>query len=238
MVNEQTRKMSISGTYELWIPILVLVLLVAFLIYMGNFQDEYANGVIPQYNRMKGLGLALHHYKEKVGTFPPDIVSKSSGEKLLSWRVVVCEEMELAELLPDYEDSEKWNSPNNINLTNYLPYIYSYTRKNDSDNCDDQQQQGMSDIIGVKNQNGGWNGEGSDHNSVLYLNGKVVICVGVSEPDKVPWTKPLDYSQSELIEKLKQDEKSSSKSILCALFDNGAVDKAPFTWELRKSGRR
>lgn len=235
MVNEQTRKMSMSGTYELWIPIFVLVLLVAFFIYKVNFRREYANGQLSQYHRMLALGLTLHNYKENVGTFPPDIVSKSSGEKLLSWRVIISEEMELTKPLPDYEDSDKWNSPSNINLTNHLPYIYSYTRKSDSDHCDDQQQQGMSDIIGVKNQNGGWNGEGSDHNSVLYINGKVVICVGVSQPDKVPWTKPLDYSQSELIEKLKQDEKSSSKSIRYALYDDGYVDKAPFRWELRKS---
>lgn len=235
MVNEQTRKMSISGTFDLWIPILVLVLLVAFFIYKVNFRREYANGQLSQYHRMLALGLALHNYKEKVGTFPPDIVSKSSSEKLLSWRVIISEEMELTKPLPDYEDSEKWNSPNNTNLTNYLPYIYSYTRKSDSDHCDEQQQQGMSDIIGVKNQHDGWNGEGSDHNSVLYINGKVVICVGVSQPDKVPWTKPLDYSQSELIEKLKQDEKSSSKSILYALHEDGYVDKAPFTWKLSKS---
>ncbi len=215
-----------------YIVLMLLVLVVAFdqfLRYCQNRLEPY-NGTPPLKNTMKMLGLALHYYQERHGSLPDDIRDTSTGENLLSWRVLLPEEVD--ETLPGYQNSEPWDAPGNRVLTGFLPDLYEHAGNDTPVTLSDQRVTGLTSALGVKNPSGNWNGTDPDSEPVLYINGKPVLCVGVVAAERVPWTRPGDYSISEVIVKLEQDQTSASPTILFALFVDGHVIQPPFTWKL------
>lgn len=213
--------------------LMLLVLVVAFDQFLRYCQTrlEPYNGTPPLKNTMKMLGLALHYYQERHGgALPYDIRDTSTGENLLSWRVLLPEEV--SETLPDYQNSEPWDAPGNRELTGILPDLYEHAGNDRPVTLSDQREAGLTSALGVKNTSGNWNGINPDSEPVLYINGKPVLCVGVAAAERVPWTRPGDYSISEVIDQLEQDQTSASPTILFALFADGDVVSPPFTWKL------
>ncbi|QDU15260.1 hypothetical protein CA11_30810 [Gimesia maris] len=212
--------------------LMLLVLVVAFDQFLRYCQTrlEPYNGTPPLKNTMKMLGLALHNYQERHGSLPDDIRDTSTGENLLSWRVLLPEEV--SETLPDYQISEPWDAPDNRELTGFLPDLYEHAGNDRPITLSDQREAGLTSALGVKNPSGNWNGINPDSEPVLYINGKPVLCVGVAAAGRIPWTRPGDYSISEVIDQLQQDQGSTSPTFLFALFADGYVVPPPFTWKL------
>ena len=185
--------------------LMLLVLVVAFDQFLRYCQTrlEPYNGTPRLKNTMKMLGLALHYYQERHGSLPDDIRDTSTGENLLSWRVLLPEEVD--ETLPGYQISEPWDAPGNRVLTGFLPDLYEHAGNDTPVTLSDQRVTGLTSALGVKNPSGNWNGTNPDSEPVLYINNKPVLCVGVAAAGRVPWTRPVDYSITEVIDQLQQD---------------------------------
>lgn len=212
--------------------LLLPVLFVAVDLFVRYCQTrrELSNGTIPLKYNLKGLALALYEFKEQHGSFPGNIRDVSTDQHLLSWRVRLAEEWN--QRLPGYQNSEPWVAPGNRALTGFLPDLYEHASNGLPVTLSDQRVAGLTSALGVKNPSGNWNGTDPDSEPVLYINSKPVLCVGVAAAERVPWTRPVDYSISEVIDKLEQDQTSPSPTILFALFADGYVVPPPFTWKL------
>ena len=226
MTNSPLRK---KIGYTLLILLVLVVAFYQFLRYCQTLREYRVEDPSPK-NTMKMLGLALHHYQDRHGSLPDDIRDTSTGENLLSWRVLLPEEVD--ETLPGYQNSEPWDAPGNRELTGFLPDLYEHAGNDRPVTLSDQRVAGLTSALGVKNPGGNWNGTDTDSEPVLYINSKPVLCVGVAAAERVPWTRPVDYSISEVIDQLQQDQASTSPTILFALFADGDVIEPPFTWKL------
>jgi hypothetical protein len=73
---------------------------------------------------MMQLGLAMHNYHSKHGTFPPAAVCSADGKPLLSWRVLILPYIAQDNLLQEFKLDEPWDSPHNILLLERMPKVY------------------------------------------------------------------------------------------------------------------
>jgi Protein of unknown function (DUF1559) len=68
--------------------------------------------------------LAVANYHETYGCFPPAYVTDRDGKPIHSWRVLILPFLEQQELYSAYNFAERWNGPNNRNLTSRVGSIY------------------------------------------------------------------------------------------------------------------
>ena len=65
---------------------------------------------------MKRLGLALQHYDDRYGQFPPAYTVDKEGNKLHSWRTLILPFLELQNFYDQLRLEEPWNSPHNLSI--------------------------------------------------------------------------------------------------------------------------
>jgi hypothetical protein len=70
------------------------------------------------------LALALHHYHDHHGSFPPAYVADASGKPMHSWRVLILPFVEEAALYQRYDFSQPWDGPNNRLLEAEMPAVF------------------------------------------------------------------------------------------------------------------
>ncbi|MFN0199027.1 MAG: DUF1559 domain-containing protein [Planctomycetaceae bacterium] len=82
-------------------------------------------------NNLKQIGLALHHYHDKYGSFPPAYIADEDGKPMHSWRVLILAELKQDKLYQEYRFDEPWDGPHNRTLHDRIPSVYrcpSYQR--------------------------------------------------------------------------------------------------------------
>ena len=67
-------------------------------------------------NNLKQIGLALHAYYDRYGSFPPAYVADANGKPMHSWRVLILPFLEHHPLYRAYDFDEPWDGPNNSQL--------------------------------------------------------------------------------------------------------------------------
>jgi hypothetical protein len=75
-------------------------------------------------NTLKQIGLALHNYHDRYGSFPPAYVADAQGKPMHSWRVVVLPFLDEDALYQKYRFDEPWDGPNNRTLASSAPTCY------------------------------------------------------------------------------------------------------------------
>lgn len=75
-------------------------------------------------NDFKLIALALDHYRDSCGRFPPAFVSDASGRPLYSWRVLILPYLEETQLYARFHLDESWDSPHNRALLPLMPPTY------------------------------------------------------------------------------------------------------------------
>ena len=105
----------------------------------SNVGDPFAPPVEPPaedrraetITRLKQIGLALHnHADQHDGRFPPAALENAkTGEKLLSWRVLILPYLgaEAAALYNEFKLDEPWDSDHNSRLLERMPEVYKTT---------------------------------------------------------------------------------------------------------------
>lgn len=75
--------------------------------------------------KLKQIGLALHNYHDKHGSFPPAYTLGPDGKPWHSWRVLVLPFMNEQNLYDRYRFDEPWNGPHNKTLQDMRPDAYA-----------------------------------------------------------------------------------------------------------------
>lgn len=65
-------------------------------------------------NNLKHIGLAMHGYHEKYGSFPPAYTVDEQGRRMHSWRALILPFTEYAQDEVQYDFSQPWSSPDNL----------------------------------------------------------------------------------------------------------------------------
>jgi hypothetical protein len=76
-------------------------------------------------NNLKQIGLAMHNYHDKHGSFPPAFRAGQDGKPLLSWRVLILPFLEQQQLYSEFHLDEPWDSPHNKALISRMPPVYA-----------------------------------------------------------------------------------------------------------------
>jgi len=63
--------------------------------------------------QLRKIGVALHHYHEDYGVYPPRYVEDTSGKRLHSWRALLIPYLEDAADFARYDFNSSWDSPIN-----------------------------------------------------------------------------------------------------------------------------
>ena len=155
---------------------------------------------------LKGFGLALHNYHDVHGSFPPAFVLGPDGRKWHSWRVLILPQLEQQALYDVYRFDEPWDGPNNRQLLEKMPEIFS---------CPSQPRPITKAVvlsIGVLASSGGGPSVSSGFTSYAAVFGQDcvfrgaqpvsiqevtdgmsnTVLIGECTRTKIPWTKPDD----------------------------------------------
>jgi hypothetical protein len=76
---------------------------------------------------LKQIALALHHFNDAHGAFPPAAITDRQGQPLLSWRVAILPYLgpEGEALYREFRLNEPWDSPHNRPLLERMPAVYA-----------------------------------------------------------------------------------------------------------------
>jgi hypothetical protein len=73
---------------------------------------------------LKQIGVALHLYHDRYGSFPPAYLTLPDGKAAHSWRVLLLPFLGHQELYNAYDMAEPWDGPGNRKLAGRMPPIY------------------------------------------------------------------------------------------------------------------
>lgn len=75
-------------------------------------------------HNLKQIALALAVYEEVHGSLPPAVTYDASGRPMHSWRVLILPHIEEQALYSQYRFDEPWDSANNLQVAQAMPFIY------------------------------------------------------------------------------------------------------------------
>lgn len=75
-------------------------------------------------SNLKQIVLALHHYHDAYGSFPPAAINDSNGRPMHSWRVLILPQLGEEGLYSEYDFTEPWDGPNNRRLHDRIVESY------------------------------------------------------------------------------------------------------------------
>lgn len=138
-------------------------------------------------NNMKQIGLALHHYHEKYGSFPPAYIADENGQPMHSWRVLILPFMDAQSIYDQYDLDEPWDGPNNRKLWPYIPWPYTCPSAQSND-------QTLTPYQVISGEGAVFNGDKSVSLSDIYDGTARTILVVEAASSPVIWTQPQDVS--------------------------------------------
>jgi hypothetical protein len=107
---DRARGSAVNWLLRLFSLVIIVVLIGLLLPRVGSQESPTR---IPCIHNLKALALAMYHYHEKNGCFPPAFVADKSGRPMHSWRVLLLPYLERNDLYEQYNFNEPWNSPAN-----------------------------------------------------------------------------------------------------------------------------
>ena len=146
-------------------------------------------------NKLKQLGLAFHNFHDAYNALPASRGGSSFGkpkkeqEHPCSWRVAILPFIEQLALFEQYHFDEPWDSDHNLTLLNKMPEIY----RRPSDAADST----VTGYVGFVGENTAL-GDGEPKRFRDMTDGSSRVLLLVEAKTETPWTKPEDYSLSEI----------------------------------------
>jgi hypothetical protein len=140
-----------------------------------------------------GIALALHHYHDQYGHFPPAYIADASGKPMHSWRVLILPYLG-GQLHTAYNFNEPWDGPNNSKLANQMPANFRCP-------SDKQTSPNMTSYFYVLNA--GRQTPGSPPIKLSDIKDDPTIMLIESNTARVNWLEPRDLSVAEMIDATK-----------------------------------
>ncbi len=148
-------------------------------------------------SNLKQIVVALHHYHDVYGSFPPAYVADDAGKPMHSWRVLILPFMEEQALYSRYRLDEPWNSPRNRLLLAQMPRAYQCPTHTDR-----RRPTTHTSYLAISGPEMAWNNaqartladfkDGIDE-TMLVLEGR---------PHQVLWTEPRDLTTTQAMQVL------------------------------------
>lgn len=145
-------------------------------------------------NNLKMIGLALHNYHDTYRAFPPAIVRDADGQPLYSWRVLLLPYLNENQLYQQFDLSEPWDSPANIQFSQDTPALYL------SPVMMDQYQPGLTSYMAIAGPNTVLNTQGSMTFKDITAGTSNVIAVIENTQKPVVWSEPVDISPQQFLQ--------------------------------------
>jgi len=164
----------------------------------GEAEDEQVDPTLKQsVVNLKMIGVALHNYHDQYRSFPPAYTTDSSGQPLLSWRVLLLPYLNEQQLYQQFNLNEPWDSPHNKQLLAKIPDVYRTPGSN--------APAGATNYLGVAGPGAIFEGPiGARFADIRDGTSNTLIVVEANDQAAVEWTRPedIDLTAPSAIEKL------------------------------------
>ncbi|HUG93891.1 MAG TPA: DUF1559 domain-containing protein, partial [Planctomycetaceae bacterium] len=176
---------------------------------------------IPCRNNFHDIGIALHNYHDKFGSFPPAYIADDDGRPMHSWRVLILPWLgaDANAVYEQYRFDEPWDGPNNRRLALRMPASYLCPS--------DRRLRGRVNVLTAYQA---VSGPGCAFDAVRarsipeFQDGTSLSLMIVESPGPaVPWMRPDDVSPEELLRSIKAMENVPHTGGVMTLFADGAV---------------
>jgi hypothetical protein len=108
-----------------WLTALLIGATVLLLFWVGSEKAEREHSTAGCRDNLKQIGLALHEYHARHGSFPPAYVKGKDGRPAHSWRVLILPFLGRQGLYDAYRFDEPWDGPNNSQLVERMPEAFA-----------------------------------------------------------------------------------------------------------------
>jgi hypothetical protein len=160
-------------------------------------------------NNLKLIGLALHHYHDQYGSFPPAFIADEQGRPIHSWRTLLLpflDDSSLTAAYARYRFDEPWDGPNNSKLhTTGLPLF----------SCpgDPASAPGLTNYLAVIGPQTAWPGGRPARKEDLSDGLEQTILVVEVVNSGIRWMEPRDLKFDEMSFKLNDPDGRSISSL-------------------------
>jgi len=133
--------------------------------------------------------LALDHYHDTYGTFPPAYIADKEGRPMHSWRVLILNGLAESELYEAYDFDKPWDDPENLKLVERIPEDYV------SPHFGEHRSEGLTTYLAISAEG---TVLGTTEGSRLEDIAEPTVMVIEAKGNPVPWTKPEDTSPAQV----------------------------------------
>jgi type II secretory pathway pseudopilin PulG len=166
-------------------------------------------------NNLKQIGLALHNYHDRYGTFPPPYTVDPSGRKLHSWRTLILPYLDQGPLYEKIDLTRPWNDPVNEPLRQAKVPTYQ---------CPSAAAEPThSTYLAVVASDGVFRwGETTSREQVTDGTADTLLVVDVNRARAIPWMEPTDLDERSLLD-LATSSDSPHTGVVYMLMADGAA---------------
>ncbi|HUG93892.1 MAG TPA: DUF1559 domain-containing protein [Planctomycetaceae bacterium] len=175
----------------------------------------------PCRNNLHNIGIALHNYHDRFGSFPPAYVADKRGRPMHSWRVLILPWLgeEAAAVYSEYRFDEPWNGPNNRRLAERRPEFYRCPQ--------DKRLKGGEDVLtayqAISGPGCAFDADRARRIPEFQDGTSVSLMVVESPGTPVHWMQPVDVSADELLRSLPSVKDVPHQGGIMILMGDGAV---------------
>lgn len=176
-------------------------------------------------NNLRRIGLALHNYHDKYGSFPPAFLADSEGRPMHSWRVLILPFLDQTPLYNQYRFDEPWNGPHNSQLHDQLAGVVFHCPSEESD-PDHQRQTSYVAVVGPETA---WPApDAAGRSDMTNRPGPTIQVIEVANSG-IHWMEPRDLTYAEARQGINSKPPaglapgSRHQGGIHALFEDGSV---------------
>ncbi|MBI1248587.1 DUF1559 domain-containing protein [bacterium] len=145
-------------------------------------------------NNLKQIEIALLNYESTYGCYPSAYMPDADGKPMHSWRVAILPFVEESYMFDQYDFSQPWDSPHNLQVTKSMPLVYANPALSKADI-----DQGLTSYVALAGPNTVLATQGWRKISEIVNGMSSTINVVDDLEHPVPWSKPDDISPEEFL---------------------------------------
>jgi hypothetical protein len=175
-------------------------------------------------DNLKQIGLALHSYHEKYGSFPPAYIGGVDGRPMHSWRVLILPFLGEQDIYDEYRFDEPWNGPNNSSLAEKIVDRFNCRGENRGAHLPATP---MTSYVAIVGSETAWRGDVPTKLSDFSDGTASTLLVVETTDAAIHWMEPRDLEAARLAPRINQKSGRGISSVhiggALVLFADGGV---------------